>query len=137
MGQHGVQNFVQSAMPFLPGIVCLPLWAYLMTLTGVWVEAFSAFYPMSMAMVLGCLIAGSTPLGGAVVAFPVAVLVIQFTPVQGRDFAVLIQSVGMTAAAFLIVVKKRQMLNVHLLVVSCVANTFGVILGFCIPLPGF
>merc|ERR1719491_2749342 len=123
MGQHGVQNFVQSAMPFLPGIVCLPLWAYLMTLTGVWVEAFSAFYPMSMAMVLGCFIAGSTPLGGAVVAFPVAVLVIKFTPVQGRDFAVLIQSVGMTAAAYLIAMKKRHLVDAWLVQTSCVANT--------------
>jgi len=93
-------------LPFLPGIVCLPLWAYLMTEKGIWAEAFAGYYPMSLAMIVGCLIAGSTPLGGAVVAFPVAVLVIKFKPVQGRDFAVLIQSVGMTAAAYLIATKK-------------------------------
>lgn len=124
-------------MPFLPGIVCLPLWAYLMTEKGIWAEAFAGYYPMSLAMIVGCLIAGSTPLGGAVVAFPVAVLVIKFKPVQGRDFAVLIQSVGMTAAAYLIATKKSEMVHAYLVRTSCVANTIGVILGFCIALPGF
>merc|ERR1712137_272181 len=92
---------------------------------------------MSLAMIVGCLIAGSTPLGGAVVAFPVAVLVIKFTPVQGGDFAVLIQSIGMTAAAYLIAVKKSHMVDSYLVQTSCVANTLGVILGFCLLLPGF
>lgn len=92
---------------------------------------------MSLAMVVGCLIAGSTPLGGAVVAFPVAVLVLKLTPVQGRDFAVLIQSIGMTAAAYLIAVKKPHMVNTYIVQTSCVANTLGVIIGFNVELPGF
>lgn len=124
-------------LPFLPGLVCLPIWAFLMTEKGVWMEAFSTYYPMSLAMILGCFIAGSTPLGGAIVAFPVAVLVLKLTPVQGRDFGALIQSVGMVAAAYMIFMKKRHLVNVYLIVTSCIASTFGVILGFCIDLPGF
>jgi len=132
-----LKGMTRMTMPFLPGIVCIPMWLYLMTEKGAWVEAFSNYYPMALAMIIGCFIAGSTPLGGAVVAFPVAVLIIKFNPVQGRDFAVLIQSVGMTAAAYLIAVKKRHLVDTYFVQTSCVANTFGVILGFCISMPGF
>ena len=65
---------------------------------------------MMLAMVIGSMIAGATPLGGGIVAFPVSVLILGFTPPQGRDFSLLIQSVGMTAASFLILYKKQLLL---------------------------
>ena len=45
-------------------------------------------------MVLGSFIAGATPLGGGVVAFPVSVLVLNLSPKEGRDFTSFIQSVS-------------------------------------------
>jgi hypothetical protein len=42
---------------------------------------------------------GSTPLGGGVVAFPLAVLVLKLTPAQSRDSSLLVQAIGMTSAA--------------------------------------
>jgi uncharacterized membrane protein YfcA len=80
-------------------------------------------------MIVGCFIAGSTPLGGAITAFPVAVLILQLTPEQGRDFAALIQSVGMTAAAYLIVVSKPHLVQPAMILVSVLTGTLGVILG--------
>ena len=61
-------------------------------------------------MSIGSMIAGSTPLGGVVVAFPVAVLVFGLNPTHGRDFSLLIQSVGMSASSFLILYKKQHLL---------------------------
>ena len=51
--------------------------------------------------------------GGGVVGFPVAVLVLGFDSPQGRDFAVLIQAVGMNSAAFLILYTKPHMVHPH------------------------
>lgn len=42
-------------------------------------------------MTVGSFIGGSTPLGGGVVAFPVATLLLELTPAQGRDMSALIQ----------------------------------------------
>lgn len=122
---------------FFPGILLMPAWLYLMTEKNAWEPAFTGYWPMSLAMIAGSFIAGSTPLGGAVIAFPVAVLVVKFKPDEGRDFAVLIQSIGMVAAAYLIALKKRHMVDTWLVQTSCIANTLGVILGFSIALPGF
>merc|ERR1719235_2380272 len=96
---------------FLPALVVWPLWIYCMSSKGLWLDAFRSYYPMTLAMIVGCFIAGSTPLGGAVTAFPVSVLILKFTPVMGRDFSVLIQSIGMTAAAYLILVRKKHLVN--------------------------
>eukprot|EP00966_Prymnesium_polylepis_P100760 2333623-Prymnesium_polylepis.1 len=88
---------------FVPAMAVCMVWLYLVTyshgplnahvyaaehnqsfasapLGTVWDELFSEYYPMTLAMIAGSLIAGSTPLGGGVVAFPIAVLVIGFKP---------------------------------------------------------
>lgn len=91
-----------------------------------WNEAYSDGWPMAIAMIAGSLIAGSTPLGGGVVAFPVSVLVLKLSPQEGRDFASLIQSIGMVAAAFLITSCKAHLLHRELIVFSTVAGTWGV-----------
>jgi uncharacterized membrane protein YfcA len=127
----------QLITSFLPALVVWPVWIYCMSFKGVWVEAFSNYYPMTLAMIVGCFIAGSTPLGGAVTAFPVAVLVLKLKPAMGRDFSVLIQSIGMTAAAYLIFVRKKHLVNLHFVRVGCLANTLGIILGCSVELPGF
>lgn len=108
-----------------------------MSIRDAWFDAFSNYYPMTLAMVVGCFIAGSTPLGGAVTAFPVAVLVLKFTPAMGRDFSALIQSVGMSAAAYLIIVRKKHMVNPYFVQFGCVSSAFGIVIGSSVELPGF
>ena len=68
--------------------------------------------------IFGSFIAGSTPLGGGVVAFPLSVLFLKFTPQESRDVAVLIQAVGMNAAAFLLLLKKRELLHAESIILS-------------------
>ncbi|KAJ1436129.1 sulfite exporter TauE/SafE-domain-containing protein [Ochromonadaceae sp. CCMP2298] len=55
---------------------------------------------VTLTMVFGSMVAGATSEGGAAVAFPVLTLVLGVAPPIARDFSFLIQSVGMTAAAF-------------------------------------
>lgn len=82
-------------------------------------------------MIFGSMIAGSTPLGGGVVAFPISVLVIGFSPSQGRDFSLMIQSIGMTSASFLIAVNKPDLLVKYgdLLAKTVFLNLMGLIAG--------
>ncbi len=54
---------------------------------------------MTITMVFGSFIAGATSEGGGAVAFPVMTLLFGIEPVVARDFALMIQAVGMTAAA--------------------------------------
>mmetsp|Transcript_31793 Transcript_31793/g.74254 ORF Transcript_31793/g.74254 Transcript_31793/m.74254 type:complete len:391 (-) Transcript_31793:67-1239(-) len=117
---------------FVPAICVYQVWLTIALREDVLTEAVSEFYPMMIAMVLGSMIAGSTPLGGGVVAFPVSVLVLGFKPAQGRDFSLLIQSVGMTAASFLIFSKKGFLLEecMDMLPKFCVLSITGLIVGF-------
>ena len=65
---------------FTPALVVWPVWIYLMCQDGgQWNQVFSNYYAASIAMALGSFVAGSTPLGGGVVAFPVSVLVLGLT----------------------------------------------------------
>jgi len=113
---------------FTPALVVWPMWIYTVSANQAWSNVFD-FWPIGLAMVLGSFIAGSTPLGGGVVAFPVAVMVLNFSSTQSRDVSVLVQSVGMSAASFLLVATKRHLLDVDLILKSVVFGTLGVIVG--------
>jgi uncharacterized membrane protein YfcA len=60
---------------------------------------FETNWFMSITMMFGSFIAGATSEGGGAVAFPVMTLLFEISPRVARDFSLLIQSVGMTAAA--------------------------------------
>ena len=68
-------------------------------------------YFMSITMIFGSMIAGATSEGGAAVAFPIMTLVFGIAPPVARDFSYMIQSVGMTAAAFTILFMRVQASN--------------------------
>lgn len=122
---------------FLPAMFVYPMWIYIMAKRNAWWECFGTYYPLCVAMVFGSMIAGSTPLGGGVVGFPVTVLLIKFQPEQARDFSLMIQSVGMTAASFLIVYAKRDLCHVWLILWSLIGAMGGMLLGFELELDGF
>ncbi|KAJ8612539.1 hypothetical protein CTAYLR_003710 [Chrysophaeum taylorii] len=63
---------------------------------------------MSVTMIFGSMVAGMTSEGGASVAFPVMTLIFDIKPVVAKHFSFMIQSVGMTAAAFVIVFMRVQ-----------------------------
>lgn len=63
-------------------------------------------WPLALTMTFGSFVAGSTPMGGGTVAFPVLVLFFELEPSLGRDFSFAIQSIGMTSATIFIVCRK-------------------------------
>lgn len=116
---------------FLPALTVYPIWLTI----GFGENLFptvATYWPIGLAMVIGSMIAGSTPLGGGIVAFPVALLVLGFSSSQGRDASLLIQSVGMTAASYLILYKKRHLIEdcTDLITKFVVMSTVGLVIGF-------
>lgn len=59
-------------------------------------------WAIATAMAVGSYVAGSTPMGGGTVGFPILVLLFDEPVGLGRNFSFLIQSVGMSSATMLI-----------------------------------
>ncbi len=91
--------------PLTPWLVWVA--AFLTTWLGVvtlhdWWDRVAAHWPISVAMALGSYVAGSTPMGGGTVGFPVLVLLFDQPADFGRQFSFFIQSIGMTSASIFI-----------------------------------
>lgn len=69
---------------------------------GGYFETVLMHWPMALAMAAGSYVAGSTPMGGGTVGFPVLVLLMDLPATLGRDFSFAIQAVGMTSASIYI-----------------------------------
>jgi uncharacterized membrane protein YfcA len=83
---------------------------------------------MSLVMILGSLVAGSTPMGGGTVAFPILVLVFHSAPSNARNFGLMIQSLGMTSAMIFLICRKVP-LPFYLLGGSAAGSAVGFLLG--------
>lgn len=103
------------------------LWLAGMTFGGRW-GLFGEAWPMSLTMALGSFIAGATSEGGGAVAFPVMTLGFGIAPGVARDFSLLIQAVGMGAAAIAIFAARIQVER-HALLWSTLGGALGVVLG--------
>ena len=57
---------------------------------------------MALSMALGSYVAGSTPMGGGTVGFPILVLLFGMPATLGRDFSFAVQAIGMVSAAIFI-----------------------------------
>lgn len=80
-------------------------WCLLNFHLGLWSQA-EAHWPMALAMAVGSYVAGSTPMGGGTVGFPVLVLLFHTPASIGRNFGLTIQAVGMTSAAIFIMCRR-------------------------------
>lgn len=80
-------------------------WVAFATFGGRWTDVV-AHWPMAVAMAAGSFFAGSTPMGGGTVGFPMMVLVFHLPVTLGRDFSFLIQSIGMVSASAFIVASR-------------------------------
>ena len=76
---------------------------------GGYLETVVEHWPMSVAMAAGSYVAGSTPMGGGTIGFPVLVLMLDLPATLGRDFSFAIQSVGMTSASIYIFCSRKQL----------------------------
>jgi uncharacterized protein len=105
-------------------VVFLLIWLAVVSGFGYWV-AVGQHWPMSIVMILGSLVAGSTPMGGGTVAFPILVLVFNQQASNARNFGLIIQALGMTSAMLFIIGRK-----VPLPVRVLLGSTAGAAIGF-------
>jgi len=82
------------------------VWLYLVIGLGYWPEA-KAHWPIAVAMAIGSYAAGSTPMGGGTVGFPVLVLLFELPATLGRDFSFAVQAIGMTSASIFILARRQ------------------------------
>lgn len=85
--------------------IFLTTWATYMTLSRNWV-LYQKYWLMPLTMAFGAFVAGSTPQGGAAVAFPVFTKVLHIPPAESRTFGLMIQSVGMVMASWFIIARR-------------------------------
>jgi uncharacterized membrane protein YfcA len=94
---------------------------------GYW-DQLKTRWPMSVVMIFGSVVAGSTPMGGGTVAFPVLVLLFHQPPTLGRNFGLAIQALGMTSAMIFILCR-RTPLQFRMLIWSSVGAAGGLLAG--------
>lgn len=110
-------------------------WSSAMFAFDLW-HLFKEYWSMSLTMVLGSFVAGSTPAGGAAVAFPVFTKVLNISTHEARTFGLMIQSVGMTMASIFIISRGIPFFK-NIVLWSGIAGVAGVLFGsVCIDLPG-
>lgn len=83
-------------------------WLWLVFGLGQWEDA-RAHWPIALAMALGSYVAGSTPMGGGTVGFPILVLLFEMPASLGRDFAFAVQSIGMVSASIFILARRQPL----------------------------
>ncbi len=103
------------------------LWLIGMASFGRW-NALEEGWMLSLTMVFGSFIAGATSEGGGAVAFPVMTLLLGIQPAVARDFALCIQAVGMTSAAY-VILRSRTPVVGSALGIGSVAGAVGLVLG--------
>ena len=79
-------------------------------------------------MIGGSLVAGSTPMGGGSVAFPILVYAFGETPENARNFGLAIQALGMTSA-LLFIFSRGTPVQRRMLAASCAGAAVGIFLG--------
>lgn len=92
--------------PFLGWLLLVYLTLGLVILGGGHLGDAIANWPIAVAMAIGSYIAGSTPMGGGTIGFPVLVLVFDQPATIGRDFSFAIQAIGMTSASVYILARR-------------------------------
>jgi uncharacterized membrane protein YfcA len=116
-----------------PIVILLILWLIYMLDTGQW-HLFRDNWFMSVTMIFGSFIAGASSEGGGAIAFPVMTLLFDILPHTARNFSLAIQSVGMTAAA-IIILRNKYPVEYRYLVPASIGGGIGIILGtyFIVP----
>ncbi|WP_299469530.1 sulfite exporter TauE/SafE family protein [uncultured Gimesia sp.] len=84
------------------------IWLVLVIGSNGW-ESLRSHWPIALSMALGSYIAGSTPMGGGTVGFPVLVLLFDLPGSLGRNFGLAVQSIGMVSASIYIFSARRPL----------------------------
>lgn len=106
----------RSARVFPDVLLRRGFWAWLIAWYAAWLAivtlgghaaTLAEHWPIALAMAIGSYFAGSTPMGGGTIGFPVLVLILGESATLGRDFSLAVQSIGMTSAAIFILTSRR------------------------------
>lgn len=103
------------------------IWAVLIINGDHW-HTLCEHWGIAVAMAVGSYAAGSTPMGGGTVGFPILVLLFHQSPELGRDFSFAVQSIGMTSASILIL-SRRQPVEWPMLGPAMLGSLLGTPLG--------
>jgi hypothetical protein len=110
-----------------------PTWLCIVFFGGWW-HAVRTHWPIAVAMAAGSYFAGSTPMGGGSVGFPVLVLLFGLPASLGRDFGLAVQSIGMVSASIFILSARRP-IDWHLLRPALFGAAIGTPLGVALVAP--
>jgi uncharacterized membrane protein YfcA len=99
----------RSLLPFFILLTVFYLSWIALIVVGGYLETVMSHWPMAVAMAAGSYVAGSTPMGGGTVGFPVLVLLMDLPATLGRDFSFAIQAVGMTSAGIYILCSRQEL----------------------------
>lgn len=83
-------------------------WLGLVISLNAW-ERVAEHWPIAAAMAIGSYFAGSTPMGGGTVGFPVLTLLFDQPASLGRNFGLAVQSIGMVSASIFILSRRRAL----------------------------
>ncbi len=89
-------------------LVFYGVWLSIVVAGGYW-PTVQSHWPIALAMSFGSYIAGSTPMGGGSVGFPVLVLLFELPGSLGRNFGLAVQSIGMVSASIYIFAARRPL----------------------------
>jgi len=109
------------------------MWLLLSFGLGYWSQ-IQAHWPIAAAMALGSYVAGSTPMGGGTIGFPVLVLFFDMPASLGRNFGLMVQSIGMTSASIFILCRGIPV-ELRMLRWSIVGSAAGLVFGTYLVVP--
>jgi uncharacterized membrane protein YfcA len=109
------------------------VWLAVVVLGDHWGDV-TGHWPMALSMAAGSYVAGSTPMGGGTVGFPILVLLFHEPAAMGRDFSFAVQSIGMTSASILIL-SRRQPVAWSMLRPALLGSAIGTPLGLFVVAP--
>lgn len=108
-GRDGSPRMARARIPhwwiYPVALICVwTIWAALLSAYEAW-PLYATRWPMALTMVFGSFVAGSTPAGGAAVAYPVFTKLLAIPSHEAALFGLMIQAVGMTMATLFIVTR--------------------------------
>lgn len=121
----GYRKYIAFVFPI---VAMQTLW-WLTAVRYDWLSLYATRWQMPIIMILGALVAGMTSEGGGAVAFPFMTLGLHIDPITARDFSLLMQSVGMMCAMFVIVFMRVQ-IEQRAVLFGTIGSIPGLIFGF-------